>query len=143
MTQNTAIRNAVIELELAGVDAVHRRSVIEAMYHYETIGEAAFWAIPGGRNNEALHDLNGWPKCACTGCGCDEPATCTDEQSVEVCGVCSEYTIDNDGKVHCANCDDVEIVTESCGAGLQIRSWARLKTPASPAKDPREEGTDL
>ena len=139
MTQITEIRGAVIELAETGLDGRERRTVIEGMNQYETPGQAAFWLLPGGRDEEARYDLPGWPKCACTACGCSEPATCTDDGGVEVCGACSDYAVDDDGEVHCSNCDDVEIITESCGAGNQTRSYARIKPPETPEADPEGE----
>jgi hypothetical protein len=47
MTQNTEIRDVVLELDRAGLDARQRRTVIEAMNSYRSIGEAAFWNLSG------------------------------------------------------------------------------------------------
>lgn len=102
-------------------------------------GELVFWEYQSLRDDDRWHGLNGWPECECGGCGCDEPATTTDDSSIPVCGACSEYTCDDDGDVRCSNMDDVEIVTESCGAGNQTRSYARLKPPAMPGEDPDGE----
>jgi hypothetical protein len=135
----TEIRDVVLELDRAGLDARQRRTVIEAMNSYRSIGEAAFWNLQSERDNEKMHELTGWPECACVACGCSEPATCTDDGGTEVCDACSEYTVDSDGDVHCSNMDDVEVVTESCGAGFQTRSYVRLKPPEMPEEDPEGE----
>ena len=84
------LRAIVLGLVAVGMNARQRRRVIEEMHcaDYDTVGEAAFWALPCDRDNKVLHDLDGWPKCACTACGCDEPATCTDDGGVEVCATC-------------------------------------------------------
>jgi hypothetical protein len=101
---------------------------------------------PGGaawdldwRNDDSLHSLDGWPTCECSGCGCDEPATMTDDADVPVCDECSDYALDDAGEVHCSREDDVEIVTESCGAGDQTRSYARMRPPEMPETDPDGE----
>ena len=134
MTQNTEIRDAVVELDAAGLDARQRRLVIEHMGSYKSVGAAAFWALNCDRDNESLHDLPGWPECECTACGCSEPATCTDDGGVAVCGACSDYTIDGDGEVHCSQCDDTEVVSDSWG-----RSITRIKPPEDPETDPEGE----
>ena len=77
----------------------------------------------------------GWPTCQCTCCGCDEPATTTDDGSVEVCDACADYTCDDDGCVVCSRDERTEVVTESCGAGNQRRSYVRLKPPEMPVSD--------
>ena len=77
--------------------------------------------------------------CECVGCGCDEPATTRDDAGCSVCAACADYVVDDDGAVHCANMDDVEIVAEPCGAGGQMRHYARLKPPAMPEADPGGE----
>jgi hypothetical protein len=74
MKTNTEIRDVVIELDAAGLDARQRRLVIEQMGHHKSLGEAAFWGLDSERDNESLHDLKGWPECECTACGCSEPA---------------------------------------------------------------------
>ena len=114
-----------------------RREIIEAAAA-DKIGELAFRALDRHREDEDLHDLPGWPKCQCSACGCDEPATTTDEGE-EVCGACADYVVDEDGDVHCSRLNDVEIVSESCGAGNQMRSYARLIPPDMPAVDPAGE----
>ena len=114
------------------------RDLIEAAKakpHYGTEGDRLgelVWHECHDRTNEALHGLPGWPECECCGCGCSEPATCTDDGGVPVCGECLDYTLDDDGQVVCSRDERVEIVTESCGAGNQTRSFARLKPPAEP-----------
>ncbi|MGC1582706.1 MAG: hypothetical protein WA766_14560 [Candidatus Acidiferrales bacterium] len=127
MTINDAAR-----LRETGLDARQRRDIIARMDGvHKTVGAVAFWALPSERENQRLHALPGWPACACTAwnCDCDDPATTTDDGGVAVCEVCAQYVIDADGQVHCAQCDDVEveIVTESCGAGHQTHSYARIK----------------
>ena len=77
----------------------------------------------------------GWPECQCTCCGCDEPAVTTDDGGVEVCGACAEYTCDDEGCVVCSKDDRTETVTESCGAGNQMRSYVRIKPPQMPESD--------
>jgi hypothetical protein len=125
------IRDVIIELDAAGLDARQRRLVIEQMGHHKSLGEAAFWGLDSERDNESLHDLQGWPECECTACGCSEPATCTDDGGVAVCDACSDYTIDADGEVHCSQCDDTEVVSDSWG-----RSITRIKPPEEPETDP-------
>ena len=134
MRQNTEIRDVVLELEGVGIDARQRRRVIEEMGSYPSVGAAAFWTLDSDRDNEKLHTLTGWPECACVACGCSDPATCTDDGGVEVCGACSDYTVDEDGDVHCSNCDDTEVVNDSWG-----RSITRIKPPEEPEEDPTGE----
>lgn len=112
-------------------DAAHRNRRYKA-------GELVFWECQSLRD-ERWHDLDGWPECECCGCGCSDPATTTDDGGVPVCAACAEYTVDSDGEVHCSNMGDVEVVTESCGAGNQTRSYARLKPPEMPEEDPEGE----
>jgi len=87
-----------------------------------------------------MNDLLLEPReCECYACGgCTEPAVTTD-QGVPVCAECADYVVDDDGEVHCARCDDVEIITESCGAGDQCRTYVRLAPPAMPEPDPDGE----
>jgi hypothetical protein len=80
-------------------------------------------------------DWPGWPKCQCGCCGCEEPATCTDDSGTEVCDDCQEYTTDDEGNVICSRDERVEIVTEPCGAGNQTRSYVRIKPPEMPETD--------
>lgn len=40
-------------------------------------------------------------ECECQGCGCDEPATTTDDGGVPVCEECADFTCD-DGDVVCS-----------------------------------------
>src|ERR1700678_524401 len=101
MTRTREIRDVVQTLVEAGTSPRQRRLVVEKMDRYNTIGETAFWTLQSERDNEKLHDLDGWPECACTACGCSEHATCTDDSGVEVCAACSDYTVDDDGEVHC------------------------------------------
>ena len=35
-------------------------------------------------------DVDGWPECQCTCCGCSEHATTTDDGGVEVCAACAD-----------------------------------------------------
>jgi hypothetical protein len=77
----------------------------------------------------------GWPQCQCTGCGCDEPATTTDDGGNAVCEPCANYTCDDDGCVVCSRDPRTETVVESCGAGNQQRSYVRLKPPQMPEID--------
>jgi len=90
-------------------------------------------------DDDPILDLPGWPTCECSACGCDEPATTTDDGGTAVCATCADYAIDEDGDVHCARCGDVEEVVECCGAGGQTRSYYRLRPPTMPETDP--EGT--
>jgi len=77
--------------------------------------------------------------CECQACDCSEVATTSDDGGVPVCAECETYVVDDDGDVHCSRCEDVEIVQESCGAGQQTRTYARLKPPARPDADPAGE----
>lgn len=113
-------------------DAAHRNRRYKA-------GELVFWECQSLCDEERWHALDGWPECECVGCCCSDPATTTDDSSIPVCDACSEYTVDADGDVHCSNMDDVEVVTESCGAGNQTRSYVRLKPPEMPEEDPEGE----
>ena len=67
-----------------------------------------------------------WPLCACA--ICTDPATTIEPEVGELsCVGCTDYAVDDDGDVHCAHCDDdVEVVTESCGAGQQTRTYCRV-----------------
>ena len=91
-----------------------------------TLGRLAFDRLED-RNETSLHGLPGWPTCDCTGCGCTEPATTCDAQGIPVCEACAEYVCDEDGDVHCSRGDDIETVTECCGAGGQTRRFLRLR----------------
>ena len=115
-----------------------RHQVIEAAASGK-IGKLAFRALRDERDDETLQALPGWPECQCSACGCAEPATTTDDGGVPVCDECADYAVDDDGDVHCARCGDVEIVTESCGAGSQTRSYARIRPPEMPPSDPDGE----
>jgi hypothetical protein len=84
---------------------------------------------------EMCGDWPGWPECQCTCCGCDEPATCTDDGGIEVCDACQDYTTDDEGTVICSRDERTEVVCESCGAGNQTRSYVRLKPPEMPETD--------
>ncbi len=113
----------------AGGEPVGGRSIALRLLHGEAPGRVA-WDC--GAGNPALP---GWPKCECN--ACDNPATGTDDGGNPVCDECREYAVDEDGDAHCAtHSDDVEIVTESCGAGGQTRSYARLRPPGMPGEDP-------
>ena len=46
------------------------------------------------------------PSCECGACECSALATCLDDGGIPVCDACSDYTVDEDGEVHCSNCDD-------------------------------------
>lgn len=130
-TARTAeIRAAIETLTGVGMDARQCRRVIEQMDRYDSLGEAAFWALTSDRDDEDLHTLPGWPKCVCVACDCSEPATGTDDGGEEVCDACSNYTTDDDGDVHCSNCEDTEVVSDSWG-----RSITRIKPPEEPEED--------
>jgi hypothetical protein len=133
-TSAAAAAAAAAVMKTAAIDARQRRLVIEQLDSYASLGEAAFWALESDRDNESLHDLPGWPECACAACGCSDPATCTDDGGVAVCGACSDYTTTDDGEVHCSQCDDTEVVSDSWG-----RSITRIKPPAEPETDPEGE----
>ena len=75
-------------------------------------------------------------ECECSCCNCTEPATTTDDWGIPVCDECSRYVIDADGDLHCAREDDIEEVTECCGAGGQTRTYYRLRPPVMPESDP-------
>jgi hypothetical protein len=131
------LRDIVTELVAAGLSLRQRRRVIEDMRRpRESIGEAAFWALPSDRDDTRLHDLDGWPQCQCTACGCTELATTTDDCDIPTCAACAEYTTDDDGEIHCSRCDDTEVVVESCGAGGQTRTYIRIRPPEMPPADP-------
>ena len=131
MNTNTEIRDVVIELDAAGLDAWQRRLVIEQMGgSYKSVGEAAFWTLTDDRDNESLHDLPGWPECACVG-GCSEPATCTDDAGVEVCAACSDCTVDGDGDVHCRSA-----WSSWTGNGSVQRRSSRCPAPTPATSEP-------
>lgn len=93
------------------------------------------WAECKDRENEALHALDGWPQCACHACSCEQPATTTDDGGVYVCGACADYVVDDDGDVICSRCersDEIETVTECCGAGGQMRTYTHWRAPEGP-----------
>lgn len=117
--------------KLCGTDA---RSLVKYLRHGRSIGEIAW--DKADRDEAAELELDGWPECECTACGCSNPATTTDDGGIPVCWECANYTVDTDGDVHCMRCGDVEMVSESCGAGNQMRSYARLIPPAMPDADP-------
>ena len=120
-----------------GYRAVDMEGLIAA--YKEDPDQIGKWAWDKTNHREELADIcsdwPGWPECQCTGCGCSEPATCTDDSGIPVCAECQEYTTDDDGSVVCSRDERVEIVTESCGAGNQTRSYARLKPPEMPEED--------
>jgi hypothetical protein len=83
-----------------------------------TAGELVFWEHQSLRDDERWHELVGWPKCQCCSCGCDDPATTTDDASVPVCEACAEYTTDGDGDVICSRMDrTAELISEIEEAG--------------------------
>lgn len=88
---------------------------------------------------EELAEAGLAPGCECPSCGCDEPATTTDDGANRVCAACEEYTTDDDGETLCSRCEGVETVVESCGAGNQTRSYLRKSPPAMPDADPDGE----
>lgn len=102
-----------------------------ALLRDDSPGEA-LWSM-GLRDDERYHQITGWPRCSCTACGCDEPATTTDDAPVPVCEECSEYTCDADGDVVCSRCSGVETVYDG---GHAI---TRLTPPAEPTPDPNGE----
>lgn len=119
-------------LAYMGADDIRRASA-----HRRTAGEIAWHAMSGRCDDDDPRlELDGWPECACASCGCSEPATQTDDGGEPVCDACAEYAIDADGEVHCSRCDDVEEVTECCGAGGQMHSHCRLRPPQMPKSDP-------
>jgi hypothetical protein len=83
---------------------------------------------------EICSDWPGWPQCSCS-CGCDEPATYTDDGGNACCAACAEYTTTYDGETICSRDERTEIITESCGAGNQTRSYVRVKPPVMPEID--------
>lgn len=132
------LRAAAEELRCARLDIIQ-----EMRRHDQSVGAAAWdvWRTLHryGEPSEALTNLDGWPTCSCTACGCTAPASATDDSGQPTCAECAEYTTDADGDIHCARCADVEIVTESCGAGNQTRSYPRLRPPSMPESDPAGE----
>lgn len=103
----------------------------------DTLGEIA-WSQCRDRSNEDLHGLEGWPECECCGCDCANAAVTTDDGGVPVCEACSVYTIDDDGHVICSQSergDELEEITECCGAGGQTRTYTRLRPPTMPQED--------
>ena len=106
-------------------------------------GRVAWEAGRGGRRPDELIELAsswpGWPRCECVGCGCDQPATTTDDASVPVCDDCAYYTVTDDGDVLCSRCEGTEYVTETCGAGGQTRTYLRQSPPEEPPSDPDGE----
>lgn len=56
--------------------------------------------------------------CECPDCGCDEPATTTDDGGNEVCAACAEYATDEDGETHCSRCDEYTDEGEWTGGGI-------------------------
>lgn len=114
-----------------------RRSVLEGLRDGD-LGRTLF-RESSDREELAAAEIVGWPECECTGCGCSEPATCTDDQGIPTCAQCQDYTTDEDGQVLCGRCDGVETVVESCGAGNQTRTYLRQAPPEMPATDPAGE----
>lgn len=130
------IRQQVRLIESRAYYSASRRDILERLSAGETAGDVAWDLLqcPNIQDDDPLLSLDGWPTCGCS-CGCSEPATCTDDAGGPACAECADYTVDDDGDVHCSRMDDVEIVTESC-AGSQTRSYVRLKPPTMPEADP-------
>lgn len=127
-------------LSLPGVErCCDRRDVLEGLLDGD-LGRTLFHRLhTSDREALAAETIDGWPECECTGCGCSEPATCTDDQGVPTCEACRDYTTDDDGNVLCSQCDGVETVVESCGAGNQTRTYLRQTPPPAPESDPAGE----
>lgn len=129
----TALTTLVRQIEQYAC-APSRRNIIEAAAR-GTIGELAIRAGVGDRS------LPGWPRCACLSCDdCGEPADRIDGDCGEpVCDACADYTLGGNGDVICSRHPDAEVVSESCGAAGQMRTYVRLRAPAMPEPDPDGE----
>lgn len=68
------------------------------------------------------------PTCACTGCGCDDQATRTDDQGYPVCDECADYTVDEDGDVVCSRMTDGGTTCHVCE---QTIAWGSIRTHRS------------
>lgn len=110
------------------------RNAERNMSYCRDLIDAAWWEADS-HDRRKLAEGGQAPTCGCTGCDCDQPATCTDDCSNPTCDECQEYTCDDDGNVLCGKCDGVETVTESCGAGNQTRSYLRQTPPPMPQED--------
>jgi len=130
-TEAGAYQDALDSLSLFGWDIAGMPNAVDAWLDGENVA-------PEGRRYCVIVRVRGH-RCGCTACGCGEIATTTDDCDVPVCEDCAEYVVDDDGEVHCARCPEVEIVTETCGAGGQLRSYARLRPPDPPDADPEGE----
>jgi hypothetical protein len=85
---------------------------------------------------EAARRGRGWPVCECTGCGCGELATQTDDNGVPVCAECAAYVVDDDGDVICSRSGNIEEVVEwGGGSGNSCHVSYRLIPPEMPAED--------
>jgi hypothetical protein len=117
-----------------------RRSILEGLRDGD-LGLTLFRELRQQHEREVLAEaeIAGWPGCECSGCGCSEPATCTDDQGIPTCAACQDYTTTDDGEVLCGNCTGVETVVESCGAGNQTRTYLRQTPPPEPETDPAGE----
>lgn len=123
-----------------------RRSIIESIVDtsYRSGPGRLLYDIHSDRDQlaaeltgESDEIVRGWPECVCTGCGCTNLATTTDDGGVPVCSECVDYAVDDNGDVVCARTDSdkLETVTECCGAGGQTRSYVRLLPPDEPETD--------
>lgn len=57
-------------------------------------------------------------RCACPDCGCDEPATTTDDGGTAVCEACAEYAVDEDGDTYCSRRAEYVDAGEWTGGGM-------------------------
>lgn len=65
------------------------------------------------------------PACLCTGCGCDEPATGTDDAGVNVCDECADYSSTEDGDVICSRMTEGGKHCHACGGTID---WSHIQT---------------
>lgn len=132
MITDTAAYRAALHLRRLGLPA----RVVRDAPSIATAIEAAIRAGLVAPGDDPLLDED-WPECQCVE-GCTEPAVVVDDGDNLVCDGCEEYACDDDGQPVCAHCcaDQVEFVAESCGAGGQIRSYARMRPPEQPEQDP-------
>lgn len=130
--ENTEITGTWDDLRIllrAGIDADTIRACVARRGSLADIA----WEH-GDREDERLHEIAHWPWCTCT-CDCDEAATTTDDGGGEVCDACSRYAIDKDGEVVCSRSGLTEEISESCGAGGQMRTYTRIIPPEFPPAD--------
>lgn len=73
-------------------------------------------------------------RCRCTGCGCSEYASTTDDACELVCDECADYYTDDDGTVVCSR-EQGDDVCRHCGDAIE---WGGIQTSEPGVANVRE-----